>query len=306
MQGAGNRAFCAGIDLGEFLRNKSLDSVMAIQIYASNAMDLISSYKKPYVALMDKIVMGGGCFFSMSSKYRIATERTIFAMPETEIGLFTNAGASYFLPRLKNNLGYYIGLAGARLNGYDVKKFGLASHYIESNRLDDFLESVVECQDDYEVEKAILQFSTEPICKDTVLDEIMPKIEKCFNGDSVEEIIDNLNDDGSDWAKKVAKKLNRMSPTSVKMCHRLIKMGNNLTLQEGLTVEHILAYNIGVRYSHDFQEGIRALIVDKDMKPQWNPRTLKDVTKEHVDKFFGPIPEDMELTFESNVNKIKL
>ncbi|CAG9810808.1 unnamed protein product [Chironomus riparius] len=277
IQGAGNRAFCAGIDLGEFLKNKTTDSVMDIQIYASNSMDLISSYKKPYVALLDKIVMGGGCFFSMSSKYRIATERTTFAMPETEIGLFTNAGASYFLPRLKNNLGYYIGLAG----------------------------SVVECQDDHEVEKAILQFSTEPICKDTELDEILPKIDKCFNADSVEEIMDNLNVEGSDWAKQVAKKLNRMSPTSVKICHRLIKLGSNLTLQEGLTVEHILAYNIGLRYSHDFQEGIRALIIDKDMKPQWNPKTLKDVTQEHVDMFFGPLPDDMELTFKSNVKKSK-
>jgi len=279
---------------------------MSIQTYASNAVDLISSYKKPFIALIDKITMGGGCFFSMSSKYRISTERTVFAMPETEIGLFTNAGASYFLPRLKYNLGYYIGLVGARIHGYDVKKYGLASHYIESTKLDEFVDSVAECQDDNEVEKVILQFSMEPSIKNTELEEILPKIEKCLNGDSVEEILDNLGADGSDWAKQMIKKINRMSPTSVKICHKLIKMGSKMTLKEGLVVEHILACNIGLSYPEDFHEGIRALIIDKDMKPNWNPRTLNDVTQEHVDKFFGPLPEDMELKFESDIKKSEL
>lgn len=303
MQGAGERAFCAGIDLRESIKNPNiLDSVY----YSSNAMDLISQYKKPYTAIIDGITMGGACFYSMTSKYRIATERTVFAMPESEIGFFTNAGASFFLPRLKYNLGYYVALAGARLYGYDIKKFGLASHFIESKRMEDFMKALVGCKDDYEVGKTIAKYSTVPVCTDSELDEILPRIDKCFDGDSVEEIYDNLGLDGSEWAMQTIRVLNRMSPMSMKICHRLLNMGSKLSLKECLKLEAVLTYNIMMNSSHDFKEGVRALIIDKDMKPKWNPKVLHDIKEEDLDKIFAPIPAEFELKFYSDDKKSKL
>ncbi|KAL7051003.1 hypothetical protein ACKWTF_004292 [Chironomus riparius] len=307
IQGAGNQAFCAGIDLLRLkksidMKQNWVDVGTSIQFNVSNATNLLSMYKKPYLALYDGITMGAGCSFSMPSKYRIATERTIFAMPETEIGFLTNAGASFFLPRLNYNLGYYIGLSGAKIHGYDVKKYGLATHYIESKKLDEFVNSVVECQDDYEVEKVILQFSSNSVSKDSVIEKILPNINKCFNGGSVEEIIDNLSTNGSEWAIKTVKKLNRMSPTSLKICHKLLKMGNTLSLQECLKIENTLIWRMSTTYPEDFMEGIRAMIIDKDMKPKWNPRALKDVSDEHIDKFFELLPKELELKLENVVN----
>jgi len=303
MRGAGERAFCAGLDLREFMKNPNdLDSIF----YSSNAMDLISHYKKPYTAIIDGITMGGACFYSMTSKYRIATERTVFAMPETEIGFFTNAGASFFLPRLKYNLGYYVALAGARLYGYDIKKFGLASHFIESKRMEDFMKALVKCQDDYEVGKTIANYSTVPVNIDSELDDILPRIDKCFDGDSVEEIYDNLGLDGSEWAMQTIRVLNRMSPMSMKICHRLLNMGSNLSLKECLKLEAVLSYNIMVHAPDDFKEGVRALIIEKDLKPKWNPKVLHDIKEEDLDKIFAPIPAEFELKFDSDKEKSKL
>ncbi|KAL7020058.1 hypothetical protein ACKWTF_011365 [Chironomus riparius] len=303
IQGAGERAFCAGIDLRELMKNPN-DSEAGF--YSSNSMDLISQYKKPYTAILDGITMGGACFYSMTSKYRIATERTVFAMPETEIGFFTNAGASFFLPRLKYNLGYYVALAGARLYGYDIKKFGLASHYIESKRMEDFMKALVKCKDDYEVGRTIANYSSVPVCTDSELDEILPRIDKCFDGDSVEEIYDNLGLDGSEWAMQTIRVLNRMSPMSMKICHRLLNMGSKLSLKECLKLETLLSYNIMTHYSQDFKEGVRALIIEKDLKPKWNPKILHDIKDEYVDKIFASIPAEFELKFESDNGKSKL
>lgn len=303
MRGAGERAFCAGIDLRELMKNPNGSEAGS---YSSNAMDLISHYKKPYTAIIDGITMGGACFFSMTSKYRIATERTVFAMPEAEIGFFTNAGASYFLPRLKYNLGYYVALAGARLYGYDIKKFGLASHFIESKRMEDFMKALVKCQDDYEVGKTIANYSTVPVNIDSELDDILPRIDKCFDGDTVEEIYDNLGLDGSEWAMQTIRVLNRMSPMSMKICHRLLNMGSNLSLKECLKLEAVLTYNIMANASHDFKEGVRALIIEKDLKPKWDPKLLHDIKEEDLDKIFASIPAEFELKFDSDKEKSKL
>lgn len=303
MKGAGQKAFCAGLDLNEFMKDPLRDSQLIHD--TSIAMDYISTYKKPYVAVIDGIIMGGGCFYSMTGKFRIATERTIFAMPETEIGFFPNAGSSYFLPRLKYNLGFYVGLAGARIYGYDVKKFGLASHFIESKRINDFMKTVVTCTNEYEVGKTIANYSTVPLVIESELDEVISKIDKCFDSDSVEEVYANLHLDGSEWAVQTIRNLNRMSPTSMKISHRLLTMGKSLTLRECLKLEHSLSHNIVMHGFDEFKEGVRALIVDKDLKPKWNPKTLSEVKEEQLEKIFAPLTGEHELTFESDAEKAK-
>jgi 3-hydroxyisobutyryl-CoA hydrolase len=296
IQGSG-KAFCAGLDLKEIF-NVPLNEINKLNHFTSNAMDLIQHIDKPYVALIDGICMGGACFYSMTAKYRIATERTIFAMPETEIGFFTNAGASFVLPRLKYNLGFYIALAGARLYGYDTKKFGLASHFVESKRMEELVRALAGCKGDAEVAKTIAKFSSVPNDLHSDLDGVLPTVDKCFDGDSVEEIVDNLHLDGSEWAMQTVRSLNKMSPTSLKICHRLLTMGKELSLRECLKLEHLLTNNITERYSGDFREGVRALIIEKDLKPKWNPKTLHEVKSEDLDGIFADLDEKLVLRFE--------
>jgi 3-hydroxyisobutyryl-CoA hydrolase len=267
----------------------------------SNAMDRIQNYKKPYVALIDGISMGGAAFYSMTAKYCVATEKTVFAMPETAIGFYTNAGSSYFLSRLKNNLGQYIALTGARITGYDVKKIGLASHYIESKNINDLINSLGDCQSDEDVSHAIDKFSKSGESK---IEEFLPLIDQCFDSNSVEEIYENLYLNGSEFALKTIKTLNRMAPTSLKICHQQIKLGRNMSLRECLKMEQRMTVNIFLHLNKNFMEGIRAVIIDKDFKPKWEPSELKDVTSELVDKIFEKLPEKHELTFERNSSKL--
>lgn len=298
MTGAGDKAFCSGIDLTSVTNFSNEDVNFYGNFETSNAMDLIQNYKKPYVVIIDGITMGGAAFFSMTSKYRVATERTIFAMPETQIGFYTNAGSSYFLSRLKYNLGQYLALTGTRINGYDVKKVGLASHYIKSKNINDLINSLGDCNTEKDVREAIERFST---TAPSNIDEILPQIDKCFDADSVEEIYENLHFDGSDWAMNTIRTLNKMAPTSLKICHRQLKLGKDLPLRECLKMEQRLTVNIFLHLHENFMEGIRAVIIDKDFKPKWKPEKLHDVKDELIDKIFETLPEDYELKFEGEI-----
>lgn len=297
-RGAGNKAFSAGGDVKKLIKEskKGVKEVFANQL---KSFELVSTYKRPFVAIMDGITMGGAAPFSIAGKYRVATERTVFAMPETAIGFFNDAGASFFLPRLRLNIGVYIGMTGARIKGYDVKKVGLASHYVESSRLEDLEKALLACKSDDEIGKAVAKLTTIPASVESELDLVVPRIDQCFDGDTVEEIFENLHLDGSDWAMDTIRTLNKMSPTALKVTHRSINQGKKLSLQDCLKTEFRLAINTAVVLESDFKEGVRALLIDKDFKPKWNPKKLHDVTDEQVEKYFGPLPDKDELVFES-------
>lgn len=258
--------------------------------------DIISNYKIPYVAFMDGVAMGGATYFSLPGRYCVVTERTVYAMPETAIGYFNDAGSSFFLSKLKNNLGFYLGLTGARLKGFDLKKAGLATHYIESGKLDDVEEKLIVCKTHVDVAKTLGAFSSEPSSKETELDSIIPRIDKCFGGATVEEIYENLQRDGSDWALKTVKILDKMSPTSLKVTHKNLMLGRTSSLRDCLKREWLLVIQHVI--NSDMKEGCRALLIDKDFKPKWNPPSIKDVTAAHVDRFFQPSPAGDELTFD--------
>lgn len=296
VKGAGTKAFSAGGDIKE-VSSQSIDYCKDVYVNMYNNYDLVSTYKKPYIAIMDGITMGGASPFTIPGKYRIATERTIYAMPETAIGFFNDAGASHFLSRMRFNVGVYMGMAGARITGYDVKKVGLATHYVESRRLEDLEKALLDCKTDEEIGKAIAKISSTPPTVETWLDYIMPRIDKCFDGDTVEEIFDNLHLDGSDWAMDTIQTLNKMSPTSLKVTHRSITLGKKMSLRECLKTEFRLAINHII--DSDLKEGCRALLIDKDFKPKWKPAILHDVTEEHVQRFFKPLPDGDELTFKT-------
>ncbi|XP_045461435.1 3-hydroxyisobutyryl-CoA hydrolase, mitochondrial isoform X1 [Harmonia axyridis] len=294
VKGAGEKSFCAGGDVKNIvldgMKGGKLGHEFFREEYAMNGM--IGNYKIPYIALIDGIVMGGGVGLSVHGKYRVATERSLFAMPETQIGLFPDVGGSYFLPRLKGKIGSYLALTGERLKGADLLKAKIATHYITSNKLQDLENAIVQCQSASEIERTLDKFSIQDN-NPFVLEPVIDKIDACFSSNSVEQIFERLEKDGSDWAIKTLGKLKKMSPTSLKVTLKIINEGKKLSLIEALQVEYRVA--VGCLSHHDFYEGVRALLVDKDQNPKWKPSTVREVTDDIVDRHFARLSEDKEL-----------
>ncbi|RZC40565.1 3-hydroxyisobutyryl-CoA hydrolase, mitochondrial, partial [Asbolus verrucosus] len=294
VKGAGGKAFCAGGDVKSValagMKGEKLGHAFFKQEYMTNG--LIGGYKIPYVALIDGIVMGGGVGLSVHGPYRVATERSVFAMPETQIGLFPDVGGSYFLPRMKGKLGLYLALTGHRLQGADLLKAGIATHYIDSKNLEQLECDLLKCNNVKDINCALKNFSVKDE-KEFSLAPRMKQINHCFSADSVEAIMCRLENDGSEWASDTIKQLCKMSPTSLKVTMKQLEYGSKMTLEECLQMEYRIAVNCLA--NKDFYEGVRALLVDKDKKPVWNPAKLSDVTPTLVESHFAKLPEDQEL-----------
>ncbi len=297
----GTRGFCAGGDIRMLAASGAGDAAEARAFFRSeyrmNAA--LKAFPKPIVAIMDGVTMGGGVGLSVHGSHRIATERTLFAMPETGIGLFPDVGGGWFLPRLAGETGTWLALTGARLKGADTAAAGIATHYIESaqvaeleetiDRLGEFLDPVGTFEDILSGEArtpGLPSFAAEQDVIDT-----------CFAGDSAEAIRDALLAQPGAWARAQAEALAAKSPETVKVALR--------QLREGARLEHFednmrMEFRIGWRkvQSHDFQEGVRAVIIDKDNAPGWRPARLEDVRDEDVGRYFAPLGDD-ELTFDT-------
>ncbi|XP_012997971.1 3-hydroxyisobutyryl-CoA hydrolase, mitochondrial isoform X2 [Cavia porcellus] len=294
MKGTGGKAFCAGGDvrvISDAAKAKQeLSRIFFREEYALN--NAIALCRKPYVALIDGITMGGGVGVSVHGLFRVATEKSLFAMPETAIGLFPDVGGGYFLPRLQGRLGYFLGLTGFRLKGRDVYRAGIATHFVDSGKLpmleEDLLalkapskESIAEVLASYHAESKIEQD------KPFILEEHMDKINRCFSASTVEGIIENLQRDGSPFALEQLQVIKKMSPTSLKITLRQLTEGASKTLQEVFTMEYRLSQMC--MGDHDFHEGVRAVLIDKDQSPRWKPAHLKEVTDEVLDNYFKPL-----------------
>jgi 3-hydroxyisobutyryl-CoA hydrolase len=297
IKGAGGRSFCIGRDMTDIMVNP-LSVTKERFRNEFRSFHLIYNYKKPFVALIDGITFGGACIFSMCGKYRVATERSIVSMPETSVGFFGASGSSYFLSRLRNNVGVYLGMTGFRLRGFDLKKVGLATHFVESKKIKSLEKELEMITNSDDVGKTIAGYSAIPMTFESEFDRVLHRIEKCFDGGSVEEIYENLRLDGSKWAQETIKQLDLKSPTSLKVCHRQLYLGKMLTLQECLKMEFRIAVQFVIE--SDMKEGCRAMLFDKDENPKWNPKTLEEVSKDHVERFFQPVPDNDELEFESS------
>ncbi len=296
----GTRGFCAGGDIAMLSRSGQGDAKEARNFFAEeyrmNAM--IESFPKPYLAVIDGVTMGGGVGLSVHGSYRVATERTLFAMPETGIGLFPDVGGGWFLPRLEGELGTWLALTGARLKGGDTVAAGVATHYVPSDSLaalkakvamTDFKEAPGDTLD------GILAEFTQPVAEASFAPH-MAVINRCFRGDRAEDIVEALRADGSEWATKQADILLSKSPETVKVALRQLREGRVCeTFRDNMRME----YRIGWRkvQSHDFIEGVRAVIFDKDNNPVWSPACLEEVSDADVDLYFQPLGED-ELAFE--------
>ncbi|CAH1996370.1 unnamed protein product [Acanthoscelides obtectus] len=236
--------------------------------------------------------MGGGVGLSVHGKYRVATEKTLFAMPETQIGLFPDVGGSYFLPKLPGRLGAFLALTGHRLKGSDVLKVGVATHLCDSQQLPELEETLMNCSNENDVKSVLDKFNKKDV-PEFSLQSVVEKINHCFAPDSMEEIIARLEKDGSTWAEEILKTLNKMSPTSLKVTLRQLELGKNMSLNDCLIMEYRLASNC---LDHkDFYEGVRALLIDKDQNPKWDPPSLKDVSEDLVKEHFTEVSEEQQL-----------
>ncbi|KAI3715188.1 hypothetical protein L6452_22159 [Arctium lappa] len=256
---------------------------------------ILATYKKPLVVILDGSVMGGGVGISIHATFRIVTENTIFAMPEASIGLFPDVGASYFLSRLPGFFGEYIGLTGARLDGAEMLAFGLGTHFIPSQSLQSMesaLEMMVASTDAPNVEAmamAINKFAEEVDLKPGNANSRLDMINQCFSGESCEEILSSLehlaNRVQEKWIHDAITSIKSATPTGLKIFLRTIREGRSKTLEQCLQTEYVAISHVLRRtVSNDFYEGSRAMLIDKDKKPQWVPSKLEDVSDEMVAK----------------------
>jgi enoyl-CoA hydratase len=230
--------------------------------------------------------MGGGVGISMPCDYRVATENTRFAMPETGIGLFPDVGGGWYLPRLPGRVGEFMALTGARLDGAECQYLGLATHYVEQAALPDMIERIAKTPQ--RLQGAIGAF-TSP-APDARIASNLPNIAKLFASDRLEDVLAALETDGGDWATTELATLRTKSPLSCKVSLRLLAEGaKRADFGDEMQAEYALAGRV-VR-THDFREGVRALLIDKTGDPRWDPATPEAVTDEMLDVLFAPLPE---------------
>ncbi len=290
IDGAGDRAFCAGGDIQDLYYTGMKDPESGRQFwrdeYRLNA--LIASYPKPYIALMNGITMGGGVGVSAHGSHRIATEKTTLAMPEASIGFIPDVGGTYLLSRAPGMTGLYLGLTGARMNAADAIFAGFADTYMPGDVLPKLIEALA---GGAAPDVAIEQFSE--TARDGTLAALQDKITNVFAAPDVLSCVrrlEKLAEGGDEWASKTLSMLRKNSPLSVATTFAAVHKARELAaLEECLALEYCFAHR--ALTGHEFLEGIRALVIDKDKKPDWQPATLEEVTPEMVEKVLAPLGE---------------
>ncbi|CAN0913952.1 3-hydroxyisobutyryl-CoA hydrolase-like protein 5 [Linum grandiflorum] len=302
IKGAG-RAFSAGGDLKMFYDGRtSEDSCLEVVYRMYWLCYHIHSYKKTQVALVNGISMGGGASLMVPMKFSVVTEKTVFATPEASIGFHTDCGFSYIHSRLPEHLGEFLALTGARLNGKELVAVGMATHFVPSEKLPELEKRLIDLNSgDKDAVKSVIEEFSENVQlgEDSILTK-QSVINECFSKDTVVDIIKSFeaaaNKEGNGWIVPVLKGLKRSSPTGLNITLRSIREGRKQTLAECLKKEFRLTMNIlRTKISGDVYEGIRALTIDKDNAPKWDPPTWDEVDNSKVDVVFQPFGEEFEL-----------
>jgi enoyl-CoA hydratase len=295
----GTRGFCAGGDIRMLAESGKGDGKAAREFFFTEYRlnHLLFAYPKPVIAIMDGVTMGGGVGISMPAKFRIATANTTYAMPETGIGLFPDVGGGWYLPRKRGETGMWLALSGARLKAADCLAAGIATHHVEAEKLAE-LRAAWTAADAGEapaayIEKTLARAASSPGAPRELAPENIERIDRLFSGPTVEAIFAALEADGSDWARAQLAALRTKSPQTLKVAFRQLREGARM---KSFADEMRQEYRIGARVvrRHDFIEGVRALIVDKDNKPRWDPPTLAGVTEAMLDEIFAALPADEE------------
>ena len=286
---AEGRGFCAGGDVVTIARSTQGTGAAASAFFFNEYRlnHLLFTYPKPTAVFMDGVTMGGGVGISRPCRYRIATDRTLLAMPETSIGLFPDVGGGWHLSRLLGRLPQFLALTGARLDGAECFALGLATHYVAHEDVDQLKADIARDPDRIDAYLAHAQAAPPP----ARIKENRDKICRLFEADTLEGIMADLEADGSEWALKELATLRKKSPTACKVSLQLLEESGRMADFAG---EMGMEYALMAHVSHhpDFAEGVRALLVDKDNDPHWQPPTPEEVTKEMIDQLFAPLPLD--------------
>jgi enoyl-CoA hydratase/carnithine racemase len=306
IEGAGDRSFCAGGDVvklrKEVLANggppTNLSRSFFYDEYTLNYK--ISNYRKPFISLINGYTMGGGVGVSMHGSHIVGSEKTLFAMPETAIGLFPDVGGGWLLGQLDKGIGAWLSLVGAKIKAYDLMELKLITHYVYSDKIKYLKESLVSSspKTNEKVNFIIDQFSTEPNSSESVLIQNEKFIKEAFSFDAVEEILkkcESISSSGNEFIKNQLDELKHKSPTSLKISLKQIRSASKMSLKDELIMEYRMVQKcleIG-----DFFEGVRAMLVEKDRKPVWNPSNINDVDEIRINNFFESLGDrDLILT----------
>ncbi|PVE23234.1 3-hydroxyisobutyryl-CoA hydrolase [Microvirga sp. KLBC 81] len=294
VQGAGEKAFCAGGDirrLTDLLQAGERDEALAFWREEYQLNILIKRFPKPYISLIDGIVMGGGVGVSLHGSHRVAGERYLFAMPEVGIGFFPDVGATYALPRLPGQMGMYLALTGERVRRADAVMLGLATHSVDSGAIAALRKALIAGEP---VDEALAKASTDPGAAPLSAERAI--IDSCFSAESVAAVLQRLDEaasKGSEFAAKTAAGMRTKSPTSMCIAFEQVRRGASLDFEEAMRTEFRVVSRIGD--GKDFFEGVRAVLIDKDNQPRWDPASLDAVKREIIDHHFANLgPHELE------------
>jgi 3-hydroxyisobutyryl-CoA hydrolase len=293
VKGAGEKAFCAGGDvraLYDMCKEKRPLKEITEFFFAEYELDNLMAETRGAVhnvCLLNGITMGGGVGLSVHGRYRVATDNTMFAMPETGIGFYTDVGGAHFLPRLlPKGLGEFLAFTGHRLKGADNVHAGIATHFVPSERMAELEETLLACEFPEQTASILADFAVHPSRLAPFTLAAHMESMKHFTRETVEDVFDALDNDRNDpeFCNGTAAKMRSVSPTSLKIIHRALREGEKLTLRQVLDMELKIVSQCMVE--SDFVEGVRAQLVDKDRSPKWSPEKLEDVKDSDIDKYF--------------------
>ena len=299
LRGAGEKAFCAGGDVAGLYRemrddpNGTLRRDFFRDEYIVNRR--IYRYAKPWISLIDGIDMGGGVGLSVHGSHSVASEKFLFAMPETTIGLFPDVGGGYFLTRLPGALGTFLALTSHRLKVADALWAGIVDAFVPTAKMNE-LQAALGAADlsgpdaNRKVDTVIAKFAGD--AGPPALPAMMQDIDRCFSAESLPEIVAKLKKQGGEWADKQLAALMKLSPISMAITLEQLKRCANRSFEDSMTIEYRMSQRC-MQKGHDFFEGVRALLIDKDQKPKFNPSTIEGVTPAMVEEHFKPVSNDL-------------
>lgn len=298
--GAGDRAFCSGGDVkavaidAKAAREGKSDGKLTQDFFREEYIlnHRIFTYPKPYVSLINGIVMGGGKGISAHGSHRVVTENTLFAMPETNIGFFPDVGGGYFLPRCPGQTGAYLALTSKRIKAIDTLYIGFGTQHVEAAKMPALVAALAAARWDGAAKEQATRIIEQFASAATDKSELAPhraQIDACFGFDRVEEIVAALEKDGTPWSAETLKAMGAMSPTSLKIALRQIRLGARMPFAQVMTMEYRLSQ--ACTRGHDFYEGIRAALIDKDRAPKWDPPQLEAVDDGEIERCFASLGE---------------
>lgn len=300
IMGSGDRAFSAGGDVKYLYDRGKHQEYDAIRDFFSEEYRLnhrIRNYPKPFIALLDGITMGGGVGVSIHGSHRVVTEHFLFAMPETGIGFFPDIGSSYFLSRCPGEIGTYLGLTGSRLNAAEAIYAEIADHFVSSNHQAELLSRLAKTRlgkDPFtSITDILAHYSVTP--ETPRLAVYREAIDECFCFDSIEEMITALQAHSREWNLETLNELLKKSPTSLKVSLAALRKGLTLDFDLCMQMEFRLCQHF--LHHHDFYEGVRAALIDRDNRPIWQPKKLDDVSEETINSYFEVLSKG-DLEFE--------